>query len=317
MAQVDNPVTVELSADSIYAHALIRFVASAQNHFAIRIKDAEQVDIGRGVSRADYVEADEADGRHRIELRILGWIRERPVADPDRQGAAHTYGMRYYPFVSSKLVGRVEIDGGSLEHVVVDLPDRFRLIWFAQAAIAGPGEGKRAELRHSFGEQRSQFVLTWTSDQLRTTASLDVPLRLGAAALGELVLFPALYLTLSLLGIALAALAASVSIVVAAIGTTWTFALRQWSGARLPQQSTLLTAGYLIAALFVLIWGVAWEALGWPAAALALPLLATLWYLRRAVGQFRGNGTLPRRLTRPWATYTTWREAKDQESALI
>jgi hypothetical protein len=318
LARDANRLTLELAADSIYDDTLVRLTVLGVSPFALRLSGARPIDVRSGSVLDDgSLKAEPAGDRYKVNARVDGWVRERPVADPGREGPEHRYGMRYYPFVSSELVGGVHVEGGSLEHLVVDLPERFRLIWFGQnvrgEAIANDDQPK--EPRHSQGQDRSQFTFSWSRDRCPSAVTFEVPVRLGAAALGELVLFPALYLTLSLLGIALAALAASTSVVIAAIGTTWTFALRQWTNARLPQQSTLLTAGYVLAAVFILVWGVAWEWLRWPAAGLGLILVAGLFYIQRAVRQFRGSGALPASVVRPWRAYIAGRVAKDRVAA--
>jgi hypothetical protein len=57
--------------------------------------------------------------------------------------------MSFYPFLSSHLHGRFEIGGDAwVTSVVVNLPDRFRLLWFAGAVT--DGDGRHAELTHSY-----------------------------------------------------------------------------------------------------------------------------------------------------------------------
>jgi len=294
-------VVVTLRAESLLSSATVTLEASSPAPFGL-VPSGTVLDIGQGrLGDAGSWRSEEAGaGRHVLSLEVLDWMTERAVEDDALNGAAERYGISYFPFVSSYVRGHLELDPGSDPRpllLVLDVPDEVRPI-YRQAHVFHDGE-LAPEPRHAPAGERSRFIFGAPSPAKHV--SVDVAVRFGAARLAELVTFPLYYFALSLGGIAVAALAARPSLVVAAVGALWTFMLREWSHAKVPRRRTLLSYGYGVAALVAALWAIIWEAFELPEGAVAGALvLVLLTFLTRARARFDATGELPRAVRRPW-----------------
>lgn len=235
-----------------------------------------------------------------LEVELLDWVQERGVLDRSGPGAQNSYGISFYPFVSSFLCGEIEVEGDDETEItfVLDVPDAFRPIY--KQAVVRYGGSRSPEPRHAQGTDRSRFIFT-PAGAGASTLEVDVALRFSAARLAELIAYPTAYFALSLGGIAVAASIAEPGVVIAAVGALWTFMLREWSKAKVPRRRTLLSAVYLAAGGLAAAWGALWEVAGvwgWAGVPVAGALLLAF---RGARQRFDYEGVLPRYLSRFWS----------------
>jgi hypothetical protein len=251
------------------------------------------------------------DGRFLLEFEAFGLFCEtkvRPTEDPRDFGgetAHNQYGMRYYPYVSSTLTGRIIIAGVPLGLVVVDLPDAYRVIWHG-ASVLAPGAGPSI-LHHGYGLQRSRFIFTWSEQTQPGEYNIEIHARMGGAKLLRLLRFPLYYAIPTLFLLAVASFSQT-SVLMGALGAAWIFLLQQWSAADLPQRNTLLAHVYAIEAVVIAAWALIWSRLQPLAASLfTVPVLAIGAILFVAYTTFEQTGRLPALVERYWYGYIRFR----------
>jgi hypothetical protein len=287
MTETVPPVYVKISLPSIYSASLAEVTIKGGAAFSADLPGTI-VAVEAGVADGQCVRAVGKDQDFTVCATVLGLVTERSTraGQVSQAGPDGSYGMRFYPFVSSVVVGAIDIVGGVVASLQVETPNDFRLIWYgAHAECGGPGR-----LHHSFDRSKSCFVLTFPAPNQRLVFTL--PIRLSSERLMRLVSFPILYWLLALAGIAVATFLDKPSVAIAAVLATWTFMLRQWNGSDLPQQNTPLTWGYVWAALFLPVWLLAWRELGWWAAPFAAFALWPAVRVFRLVRGFAAAGNL-------------------------
>lgn len=305
-----EPTRVELSAESIYDGTPVVLMITSPAEFAV-VLPGRVIDSGPGLYHEGEWVSEPSDGAHRLRLVLLDWIAERQVRAGSRH-AAERYGMRYYPFVSSSLVATIEFRQGNLGVVGVQMPPEVRLMWF-QGEVRMDGEVLTPI--HVLGEATSRWIYAHRGEARRL--EIDLRPRLGGSEMAKVVDFPLYYWVLSLGGLVIAARAAhslGLGVVVTAIAALWTAMLRQWSSSKLPQQNTILTFAYGIAAIAAALWAGLWVWSTWAG------LLATVFYglatvqVFAARRQFARRGTLPRWLFAPWSLLVSRRIARDAQT---
>lgn len=297
-------IAVEIVAASIYEHSVVTVRFTAATEFRASIS-GEIISVRRGARAGDLFQSHAKDGVHGIELELIGLFQEtrirstEPIADAHGETAHKQYGMRFYPLVSSQILGDIRTEVLTVTHVLIDLPDAYRVIWhLAQVTF---GDGSRAQLRHGYGPERSRYVFSWKAlANGRDKVKLRIGVRLGGPALLRIAQFPVYYAWLALFIVAVASFAEADTVILGAIGAAWLFMLQQWIGSSLPQRSTLLTWLYLCEGLTVAAWGLAWRAFGWGAAIMVLPIGLASILILRALSFFHHNGRLPPRAERLW-----------------
>lgn len=251
-------VIVYISADSIYKHSIVEITFKASVPFSIA-SSGKVLTINCGNKTENgMIEAIQKDEIYLIEFEALDWFQERNTNNLRTVGPHNSYGMRFYPFVSSFLKGSIVLEKGSITSFILDLPDDFRLIW-NYAQVTAPN-GENGKLDHAYGPERSKYLFTWGNNRKsRGEYSIQIPVRLSGTKLFSLTHFPLYYWVVSLFGVGAAALHDKTSILFAAIVAVWVFMLRRWGLSNTPQRNTLLTRGYIIAGTIILIWGINWE----------------------------------------------------------
>ena len=301
-----------ISAESIYDGSPVTIEARALTELQLRLS-GNAIGFGPGcvgVGDGSAWRSELHDGAHVVRVEVLGWIRERPVAESG-EGTSEQYGMRYYPFVSSVVSGTVDLEVGAIDTVDLHLPDEIRVMWF-QSSVQF--DDRRVEPVHAYGATDSRWIYR-DDKSAKTRVNLDLGARLGGAQLARIVDFPLYYWVLSLAGLVIAARAAdNATVLVTAVGALWTVMLRQWSSSRLPQQNTLLTAAYAAAATGAAVWAVLWEVSLVAGLVAVVPFLAATIAALRARRQFARRGTLPAWIVRPWRLVVRARVRGDREA---
>jgi hypothetical protein len=293
-----SPLLLIASFDAMYGSTVVRLRMEAVERFRARVSGQLLRVTAGNIETANLIQSEETSAQRQVaEVDVIGWLTERPIGDETAQGAANRYGISFFPFVSSFFRGEVDFGGQQLAlRLIIDVPDTMRIL-YAQAHASFDGRGS-VEPRHTMAGDRAQFLFVAPADASELSA--DVALRFGGARLAELVTYPVSYYSLSLVGIAVAALAGTTAIVVTAVGALWTFMLREWSRAAVPRRSTLLSAAYVTAAVTAAVWGALWEVAGWWAAFATIPVLALVGGFIAARRQFDRSGELPSPIRRIW-----------------
>ena len=295
-------ISLLIKADSIYQDSIVEISATATKQFKIAFQ-GKILNIIFGTltdKQNSEVVAIEKDGIYIVSLQIAGWFSEREVYKTDETGPHTKYGMRFFPFISSFLLGEFNTSNLSINSVILDLPDEFRLIWYG-AEILNPNNVK-GELKHSKGKDRSKYYFLWNgvNDQAGRY-KFKIPVRIGGTELLRLTYFPAYYYILALCAVTLSAFADKISILIAAIAGTWTFMLRHWGRSNLPQRNTLLTHLYVIAGIYIFIWGFAWKRFHFWASFLIIPTVIFLMLFFRSLRKFNLEGILPSIIRKYWS----------------
>jgi hypothetical protein len=314
---VKNLLSVRLSTNSIYAHSIIVFKAISQEEFSVEFSSGKILSVLLGrVEETFRIFSVKNGDQHVIEIEILNWINEKVVNRNKPAGKSNPenrYGMRYYPFVSSMIEGGFKVNGGNLIAIILDIPDKFRIIWYG-AEIKDPN-GVRSEIDHSYGKDISTYIFQWNGDTIgKGYFEIKLPVRIGASSILNLVNFPLFYLILALIGVSLASLADKPSYLVAAIATSWVFMLRRWRSSNLPQRNTILTHGYIIAGTIVLLWGIAWKWLQLHALFFTVPIIVLFFLLQKALRKYGLEGELPDYIASYWSNKIKIADKKQREA---
>lgn len=293
-------VLVSISADSIYLDSLASITMSSSKSFEVEVSN-DIVSVVKGVSpeATNTIKSIESDNRQVVEVVVTQIFKERRVSYNHKNTLMNAYGMRFYPFVSSVLMSEIKISNQPIDIMLIDLPDSYRILW-DKATVLGDGSST-AYLKHAFGIERSTYILRWNEgDKESSSINLEVAVRLGGKALLRITNFPFMYWLLSLFIVAIASTSDKTSILLASVGASWIFMLRQWNLSNVPQENTLLTHAYLIHGIFIPIWAATWHfysyfSLSW------MPVIAIFVYsIHNSTQMFKKKGLLPKIIAEYW-----------------
>lgn len=304
MVIMSNPISIKLSINSIYAHSIVTFKATAQEEFSINFKNGSLLSVTSGKTDAEGNIGSTEDGKKQvIEVELLNLVREKVVDDEKKSGKncpENRYGMRYYPFVSSFLNGAFEVKDGLVNNILLSLPDEFRVIWY-KAELYNPDNAK-SSIEHSYAKDISTYIFQWDEPAKKNGLyKIKIPVRIGAASILNLVNFPVFYLLLAFLGVALASLSDKPSYLVAAIAASWVFMLRRWGSSNLPQRNTILTHGYIVSGIALLVWGALLKAFQLKSLVLIIPIIFLYILLQKSIRLYGLEGRLPSYVTKYWS----------------
>jgi len=295
---VNNGINITVKSDSIYMHSLATISLKSSSEFTLST-NLEIVDVNKGIiEKKNVLTSEKGDfDRFYIEFIALGFFQERIADETKKDIKGNHYGMRFYPFISSIIKGKLSTNQ-VINSIVFELPDKFRLIFF-QANVNQ--NDCLATLRHSFGDVNSKFVFTW-ENPIKGSNNYDtflkIPVRFGGTNFLRLVKFPIYYWLIALSGIALLSLTEKPNVVIGAIATTWLFMLQRWNNSNLPQQFNLLTKFYLLYGVLLGIWGVCWECFSYWSLLLLIPIGLVTTMTMKAINRFNRKGTLPNYLAK-------------------
>lgn len=296
-------VDAEVSLASIYRPTPLLLRARAESEFRLTVGDAVPIDLPHGRILPDgMIESTPKDSAHLIEALLLHAIEERQVGSDSTLKSPFRYGMRYFPFISSRLRVKLRFHQVSVRTLMIRVNHPYRTIP-AQSKINGASVAispdRRSPLTDVYDD--NSMGLVWFPQEQCQVCELDIALKLAGAAFARLVRFPLMYWLVALVAIAGAGLLSKPGITFASLIAALTVFLGLWMQGDRPQRVSLLAAAYCVGALFM----VGWTALfilipsWWTLLALLAPALIA-WRTARILDKFDETGVLPSAVVRFW-----------------
>jgi hypothetical protein len=294
-------VFIEISFDNIYSFATGRIKCYSNKPFSIEFsRTATLVGLESGLIDNGVIKSATDKGMEIIKASIIGLISEKPILCADQNGTVESYGMQYFPFISSTVNLNFNVKNNCVQAITLTFPDTYRVIWFRQHIKINDN---MMSMTHSQGEKESTYVFLRTFDKTSEPHSTDedidecvngeIPIRLGGKEYLRIVTFPLLYFGVSLLAVSLLAMQDKPNVTFGAMAAFWGLMLRNFGVANAPQLNTVLRDMYFILGGGLLIWTTIWEVFELKALVAILPV-AWLYYLLRVVNiTFSQEGVLP------------------------
>ena len=189
---------------------------------------------GRADGLDPEITSERQGDRHVIDARVTGLLNETPI-DPrsDGRGPQSVLGVRWYPFVSSRLRASLAIDDAPLTALSITASDAVRLRRGSPVWDDGRAKSQRAM---SYDADAWTVSVGWQRPLTRKI-ELDVPLQTSAAALSSLINGTVLGAVLSFAAIAVAAELASAYLAFGALAALALVFASEWRRARVPTTS--------------------------------------------------------------------------------
>lgn len=291
---------LEIRADNIYQSALAQIRARSLSAFGLVLPDHVQlVGVESGlVSQSQTMTAVLVNGIHQIDIRVRGLIEEQKLICADDKSSIGTYGMQFFPYLSSLISIDIRVTQARLKTVSITLPDQYRVIWFKQELYCNQ---QKLQISHSHGEKESTYVYAieptppaQEGDQLHG----QLPVRVGGKELLRLVTLPTVYFFTSMLAVFSvfqnnkANLTFGVAIAALALMT------KMYGSSNAPQFNTVLRDIYILFALTLGLWSFTLHFI--PALAI-LPVILCLflcWLIWFSGRCFNQTGKFPARVER-------------------
>lgn len=237
-----NDITCEIQANSIYSDSTAKMVFSSQSEFAVLTDSFEVVNVYKGCIAENEILSIEKDGRYSVEIDVSRFFKELDTSSSQKCKVA-TYGMRFYPFVSSGIVRKINSRNGKIKTINISLPDDYRLTWY-KSEIAS--NGQKANLSHSYSADKSNYIFDFdTTDGISETINLNLSVRLGGSKLFKMLQFSLYYWFVTLVGIGVVATQGDFRVLMLAVVTAWVFMFKQFGNANVPQKNTFLLRAYM------------------------------------------------------------------------
>lgn len=264
-----STVYIEMSFDGIYSFAVCKLKLHSSTAFSLVLPEFIKISqLAKGLPKNNLeVLAAEDKGVFLIELSAIGFINEVPIRCGDNSSDVESYGMQYFPFVSSAVNIDFKITGLNVGAISINFPDKYRVIWFRQNLEINC---KKLELSHSQGEKDSVYVFTPMKKQAESIIDQNgkdivevvkgkIPVRMGGKEYLRIVTFPSLYFCISLIVVSILALQDKPNLTYGAVAAGWVLMLRHFNAANAPQLNTILKDIYFILGIVLLIWAICWE----------------------------------------------------------
>lgn len=298
-----SKVFIEMSFDNIYAFATCKLKFQSNSPFSVAFsKNIQITQLFKGlVKESCYIESIDDKGLHLIEITTLGLINETPISCGDNSSTVESYGMQYFPFISSKVKLDFKVHCAKVGAISISFPDKYRVIWFRQKLDIND---KTLTMSHSQGEKESVYVFLPQETENVTASNSEqsviveniigeIPVRMGGKEFLRIVTFPSLYFCISLIVVAVLALQDKPNLTFGAIAAAWLLMLRHFNNANAPQLNTVLRDIYYLLGGLLLIWAICWEKFELKSVA-GIPIIFLLyWGLKTINGQFSREGVLP------------------------
>ena len=194
-----SSVTLEITSESIYMHSISVLSFFSEDEFKVRLS-YEKTRISKGIrEKEEWIKSINIDNNiYCIEVSVIGLFQERSVINNIKKDVlGNHYGMRFYPFLSSYIRGKIECDRRIL-NASLKLPDAYRLLFFKSSIKQNK---KPSTMRQSYGNKESSFLFTWNDfikprqDNNNYNLYPQIFVRLGGKSLFKLVKFPIYYWT--------------------------------------------------------------------------------------------------------------------------
>lgn len=294
-------VFIEIYFDNIYSFATGKMKCYSSAPFSIKFSNAATlVGLESGLIDNGVIKSTTDKGMEIIKFSVLGLISEKSIQCADQKGTVESYGMQYFPFISSTVNLNFNIKDNCLQAITLTFPDIYRVIWFRQHIKINDN---MMSMTHSQGEKESSYTFLRRFDEASPTHSAgedieeciqgEIPIRLGGKEYLRIVTFPLLYFGVSLLAVSLLAMQDKPNVTFGAMAAFWVLMLRNFGAANAPQLNTVLRDIYFILGGGLLLWAAIWEVFELKALAATLPVF-WLYYLLRVVNKkFSQEGVLP------------------------
>lgn len=297
-----NNINILITSDSIYAHSIAKIFLTSYTEFTISFNcEVLSIDVGKSITDSNSIVAEKNDSKYSIEANLINVFKERKINKTKSEGEENSYGMRFYPFVSSFFELEIQSSPIVVSSIILDLPDEFRIIW--NGSVIFNSRNEKSLKRHAYSSERSKYLFTWAKSEIRhnDTVTLKIPIRFGGTKLLNIVNFPIYYFIIALIIVALSTFSEKSSVFLATIAGSWLFMLRKWSLSDLPQQNTFLTHLYLITGILLSFWGLFWKVFEYWAFSITPFFLLLVFYLFRVIHYFERNGVLQDNLAKYWS----------------
>lgn len=293
---IGNKILVSIRFESIYADSLTEVTLTSSKSFSATF-DGKIAHIALGELTDGVIKSVQKDGSHRILFNTIGWLQETSVESATDNGPHASYGMRWFPFISSFMQCNIRVDL-PISCIVLDSPDAFRLIWY-KAHIEDP-TGSKADLLHSYAPDRSKFVFLLNDNSTSGEYRISCQIRLGGMFLFKAINIPMYYGMLTLIGTAAASFQ-SKSLALGAVVAAWLFLLRQWSSLGIPQRNIFLTRIYQVSGAAIALWTLMWVYFGWTGLSCIIAFMLAGYRIRQILSEFSNTGRLPTHWERYWS----------------
>ena len=264
---------VEISHSNIYNGSASSFKFTATSQISITVSRQIQI-IGLEAGVLEPISMDEQNsqriisttdkGMHHAKFLCQGVIAENRLTCAKDGGTVETYGMQYYPFVSSRICLDLEVSGAVCESVTLVFADAYRIPWFRKDAsflyngqeLAGSCSQGEKEILYAFSP-RLNANKHGREELSRIT--IDTPIQIGGKELLRIATFPSYYFALTMFILAILASAERLNIVIGALTAFWIALLRTFNASSSPQFNTALRDIYTFLGLYALAWALIWE----------------------------------------------------------
>lgn len=292
-----------MSFDNIYSFATCKLKFQSNSLFSVFFPKTIQItQLFKGVVKEScHVESVDDKGLRLIEIIALGFINEIPIGCGDNISTVESYGMQYFPFLSSKVQLNFKVHHAEVGAISISFPDKYRVIWFRQKLDIND---KTLTMSHSQGEKESVYVfIPQESENIAASKperseiveniNGNIPVRMGGKEYLRIVTFPSLYFCISLIVVAILALQDKPNLTFGAVAAAWVLMLRHFNSANAPQLNTVLRDIYFLLGGLLLLWAICWEKFELKAIA-GIPIILLLyWGLKTINVQFSREGVLP------------------------
>lgn len=294
-------VFIDISFDNIYSFATGKIKCSSNTPFSIEFSHtATLVGLESGLVDNGAIRSATDKGMEIIRASILGLISERTIRCADQKGTVESYGMQYFPFISSAVNLNIKVKNNCVQAITLIFPDMYRVIWFRQNIKIND---EIMSMTHSQGEKESAYVFLrkletleephLTNMDISEEISGEIPIRLGGKEYLRIVTFPLLYFGVSLLAVSLLAMQDRPNVTFSAVAAFWILMLRNFVAANAPQLNTVLRDMYFMLGGGLFIWATLWEMFELKALVATLPVILFYYLLKVVNRKFSQDGVLP------------------------
>lgn len=292
-----NKIYIEVAFDNIYNFAVGIVKCHGSEPFALTFDTKYQiVSIESGeLASGNILSSTNDKGRNILQFSCIGLVTQRKFRHTATDTDLDSYGMQYFPYISSIIQIKCKTITATIESISVTLPESYRVLWFRQNVSRN---GISARIAHSQGEKNSLYVFNWpaTKDSLTSDLLAKLPVRLGGREYLSIVSFPLWYYTISLIVVTLLSFQDKSNITFSGVGAIWVLMLRNFSKANAPQMNTVLKDMYVLLGIFLLVWALFWEFAGFYALILLLPIIFCVLFYTNASKEFNKEGILPEQI---------------------
>lgn len=153
-----NNIICKITFDGIYSGNIAKIELYANNPFCVNILDENIIvsGIDMGEEFNNFILPKQNKEKYIICFDVVGIIKEAPISVSEGNSGVETYGMQYFPFVSSFIDFKFKVLFGRIKSISIDVPKSCRMIWFSDKVILN--SKYKLEKVHSYGEKTSSYI---------------------------------------------------------------------------------------------------------------------------------------------------------------